>query len=329
MLCGNVVPAGMGTLSCKHCYDGQQQLIYFLLEVSDRIMVQGAWESFLDLYGAGAVPPQSANAELMVAASLHQWQRIEQILQRLVDEQESSPRRHARTERADTPVPEGPDTTVSSTAIDMPHHMMHMSPAVQAVSSMQAWPGIAKDAAVDVAAPPLKRRRQSSAISVSAVDAGLDRGADSPLAPQTDAADHVPACESNFTWLIAQLMGTREPDSLRCGQPAVSMRDRILGLLRPMMNFREKVTYFQEEQDRMLEYELDHMGDDETLHIEVHRGPDMLVEMVEQISKADDDMLHRELTVTFVGEDGEDGGGLLREFCAVRVMLGFVSLRCV
>lgn len=264
------------------------------------------------------MPPQSANAELMVAASLHQWQRIEQILQRLVDEQEGSPRRHARTDRADTPVPEGPDTSVSSTAIDMPHHMMHMSPAVQAVSSMQVWPGMGKESAVDNASPPLKRRRQSNAVPNSAGDTGLDGGADSPSGPQTDAIDHVPACESNFTWLIAQLMGTREPDSLRCGQPAVSMRDRILALLRPMMNFREKVTYFQEEQDRMLEYELDHMGDDETLHIEVHRRPDMLVEMVEQISKVDDEMLRRELTVSFVGEDGEDGGGLLREFCAVR-----------
>lgn len=280
--------------------------------------VQGAWESFLDLYGAGAAPPQSANAELMVAASLHQWQRIEKILQRLVDEQQASPRRQARTDRADTPVPEGPDTSVSSAARDMPHHMMHVSPAVQAVSSRVGRAGAMSDASEDAAAiPPLKRRRQSCAMPSTTGDVGRDAGADSPCMPQTDAIDHVPACESNFTWLIAQLMGTREPDALRCGQPAVGMRDRILALLRPMMNFWEKVTYFQEEQDRLLEYELDHIGDDETLHIEVHRGSEMLVEMVEQISKADDEMLRRELTVSFIGEDGEDGGGLLREFCAV------------
>lgn len=280
--------------------------------------MQGAWESFLDLHGAGADSPESANAELMVAASLHQWRRIEQILQRLVDEQADSPRRHARADRADTPVPEGPDASVSTAARDMPHHMMHVSPAVQAVSNRSARASALNDVSDDVAAPPLKRRRQSGAMPSTAGTVGRDAGADSPCMPQTDAIDRVPACDSNFTWLIAQLMAAREPDALRCGQPAVGMRDRILGLLRPMMNFREKVTYFQEEQDRLLEYELDHFGDDETLHIEVHRGPEMLVEMVDQISKADDDMLHRELTVSFIGEDGEDGGGLLREFCAVR-----------
>lgn len=281
--------------------------------------MQGAWESFLDLYGAEAMPPKSANAELMVAASLHQWHRIEKILQRLVAEQEGrSPRRNARTDRADTPVPEAPDASMSSAAIEMPHHTMHVSPAVQAVSSMQTWPGICKDSAADPTCPPLKRRRAGSAVPIPAMDSAGDGGAGSPAVPQTDAVDHVPAYECKFTWLIAQLMGAREPEAQRSGQPAVSTRDRILALLRPMMNFQEKVTYFQDEQDRLLEYELDQMGDDETLHIEVHRGPDMLVEMVEQISKVDDEMLRRELTVSFVGEDGEDGGGLLREFCAVR-----------
>eukprot|EP00892_Ulva_mutabilis_P010173 jgi/Ulvmu1/7528/UM037_0072.1 len=281
---------------------------------------EGAWDSFLDLYGAGAVPPRCANAELMVAASLHQWRRIEQILQRLVDEQDGSPRR-VRTDRADTPVPDGPDASVSTAARDLPHHMMHVSPAVQAVSSRSARASVLSDTADDATAPPLKRRRPSGAMPSTASAVGHEVGAGSPCIPQTDAIDHVLASESNFTWLIAQLMGTREPDALRGGYPAIGIRDRILTLLRPMMNFNEKVAYFQEEQDRLLEYELDSMGDDETLHIEVHRGPEMLAEMVEQISKADDDMLRRELSVSFIGEDGEDGGGLLREFCAVCTLL--------
>jgi hypothetical protein len=126
---------------------------------------------------------------------------------------------------------------------------------------------------------------------------------------------------ASLTWLIAQLMHTSEPGapSQHMGQPCVSMRDRILLLLRPMMNFQEKVVYFQDEQDRILDYQLTELGDDETMHIEVHRGDDVLGDTVEQISKVGEEGLMRELTVSFVDEDGEDGGGLLKEFCQVSV----------
>jgi hypothetical protein len=51
----------------------------------------------------------------------------------------------------------------------------------------------------------------------------------------------------------------------------------------------------------------------------VHRGDEVLGDAVEQLGKAAEDALLRELTVSFVGEDGEDAGGLLKEFCQARV----------
>lgn len=77
----------------------------------------------------------------------------------------------------------------------------------------------------------------------------------------------------------------------------------------------------QEEQDRFLELSLQELGDDETAHVEVRRGDDALGDTVEQLTKAaaaDELALGRELTVSFAGEDGEDAGGLLKEFCQVR-----------
>jgi hypothetical protein len=99
------------------------------------------------------------------------------------------------------------------------------------------------------------------------------------------------------------------------------MRDRILLLLRPMMNFQEKVAYFLEELDHMLDLQMSELGDDESMHIEVHRGDEVLMDTVEQIVKAGDDSLMRELTVSFSGEEGLDGGGLLKEFCQVSCTL--------
>jgi hypothetical protein len=180
------------------------------------------------------------------------------------------------------------------------------------------------EAGSEDSAPALKRRREdTSAATCAYAEDGCV--VTSPRASgqdvSKDRASNSDAGHGKLGWLIGQLMGTREPGFMRDGQPCVSVRDRILTLLRPMMNFQEKVTFFQEEQERMMDYEMEHemdFGADETLHIQVHRGQEILVDTVEQILAVDKEMLHRELTVEFLGEEGEDGGGLLREFCHVR-----------
>lgn len=59
-------------------------------------------------------------------------------------------------------------------------------------------------------------------------------------------------------------------------------------------------------------------GDDDALTLRVRRGGGVLGDVVAQIRAAGDDLAGRELAVEFEGEDGEDGGGLLKEFLHVR-----------
>lgn len=66
-----------------------------------------------------------------------------------------------------------------------------------------------------------------------------------PPEPPPAAAVQEPGQHYSLTWLISQLMHSEPHMSAKCmGQPNREMRDRILELLRPMMNFSEKVTYF-------------------------------------------------------------------------------------
>ena len=338
--------------------------------------LQGAWESFLDLYGAGAEPPSSPNAELMIAASLHQWMRVKEILQRLVDEKNGT----HHCVRAGTPIPR--NDTCHQACLDTPHHTMHVSPAVHAAGASTSHHAHSCDSdRADDTTPALKRRRDDNGSAVACAFAGDGCAVTSPRASGQEGgkerAGGGEAGHGKLGWLIAQLMGAREPGFVAVGQPCVMVRDRILTLLRPMMNFqvrfrtRRRVVLavrstrgscvgqcarfrtvfgrclcdgtavtrecllpgeghvFQEEQDRMLDYELEHEMDysaDETLHIQVHRGQEILIDTVEQIRDVDNELLHRELTVEFLGEEGEDGGGLLREFCHVRSC--YTSLLC-
>lgn len=294
----------------------------------DCICLQGNWESFLDLYGAGAEPPTSPNAELMIAASLHQWMRVKEILQRLVDEKNGA----HHCVRAGTPIPRNLDTSHNG-CLDMPHHTMHVSPAVHAASASSAHHlhGCAEPA--DDPCPAVKRRRDADGnATVCATPSG---GTCMPMSPRASGRDgwvrersgsgSDEPSHGKLGWLITLLMGAREGlDRDRAGgQPCVSMRDRILTLLWPMMNFQEKVTFFQEEQDKLLDYELDQgelegITAEDTLNIQVHRGQEILLDTVREIQDVDPALLRRELTVEFLGEEGEDGGGLLREFCHVR-----------
>lgn len=293
--------------------------------------MQGNWESFLDLYGAGAESPNSPNAELMIAASLHQWMRVKEILQRLVDEKNGA----HHCVRAGTPIPRNLDTSHNA-CLDTPHHTMHVSPAVHAASGSSSHHSHAATDAVDDPGPAVKRRRDADGnATVCASTSSAACTATSPRASnhsdwardKSGSGDADDPSHGKLGWLITLLMGAREPgayDRERAGgQPCVSMRDRILTLLRPMMNFHEKVTFFQEEQDKLLDYELgqgelEGITAEDTLNIQVHRGPEILLDTVREVQDVDPVLLRRELTVEFLGEDGEDGGGLLREFCHVR-----------
>jgi hypothetical protein len=294
--------------------------------------VQGNWESFLDLYGAGAQPPNNPNAELMIAAALHQWMRVKEILQRLVDEKNGT----HHCVRAGTPIPRNFDTSHNA-CLDTPHHTMHVSPAVHAASASSSHHSHACTDTTDDPCPAVKRRRDADGSATVCATPAATCIVTSPRAsPGSQGEWGRDRCGSGhgfeepshcrLGWLIALLMGAREPggfDSMRAGgQPCVGMRDRILTLLRPMMNFQEKVTFFQEEQDKALDYwldqgELEGITAEDTLNIQVHRGPEILLDTVREIQDVDEMLLKRELTVEFLGEEGEDGGGLLREFCHV------------
>lgn len=264
----------------------------------------------------------------MIAASLHQWMRVKEILQRLVDEKNGA----HHCVRAGTPIPRNLDTSHNA-CLDTPHHTMHVSPAVHAASASSSHHSHACTDATDDPCPAVKRRRDADGNAT--VCATASGGASFVTSPRASGADLVRDRSGNGSdepshgklgWLITLLMGAREPGGFdrAGGQPCVSMRDRILTLLRPMMNFQEKVTFFQEEQDKLLDFELD-QGElegtataEDTLNISVHRGPEILLDTVREIQDVDPVLLRRELTVEFLGEEGEDGGGLLREFCHVR-----------
>lgn len=301
--------------------------------------VQGNWESFLDLYGAGAEPATSPNAELMIAASLHQWMRVKEILQRLVDEKNGA----HHCVRAGTPIPRNLDTPHNA-CLDTPHHTMHVSPAVHAASASSSHHSLACSDVGDDPCPAVKRRRDADGSATVCASGGA--GTMSPRA--SGALDWARSRSGNGSedsshgklgWLITLLMGAREGVFERdraSGQPCASMRDRILTLLRPMMNFQEKVTFFQEEQDKLLDYELDQgelegITAEDTLNIQVHRGQEILLDTVRELQDVDPVLLRRELTVDFAGEEGEDGGGLLREFCHVcssSMLYGSCLLSC-
>ena len=336
--------------------------------------LQGEWESFLDLYGAGAPVPDSPNAELMLAASLHQWRKVVAILQRLVNERRAAddaasidlsgfqinsdaapaasagaapaPAASSRLNslRRSAPDDAGLDNAAAAAAAKRACSPQDVARAAEARAN-----GASSSAAAGAAASPARRRgtpRQLAATSRlsgsggeatahtasgdlpatgSAVQAP-QRSRVQPSAALADGASAAPPPSApldgaSLTWLITQLMHTAEPGapSQHMGQPCQSMRNQILLLLRPMMNFQEKVVYFQDEQDRILDYHLAEFGDDDTMHIEVRRGDEVLGDTVEQMGQWAEESMLRELTVAFRGEDGEDGGGLLKEFCQVRL----------
>jgi hypothetical protein len=288
--------------------------------LSQRLRLQGEWESFLDLYGAGAVAPDSPNAELMIAASLHRWRQVASVLQRLLNEQQAAADEenadltafrvisdHAASSADAMAAPaskpavgannlrrSAPDDTGAFDGAAPPSKRL-CSPADAARASEARGGGASTSAPAGAAAAARRLRaapRTPSASLRGALDAQAQAAPPQSLAtPQRSrqlqsydgsapGAGGAPASVAkrfdgaSLTWLISQLMHTTEPGapSQHMGQPCVSMRDRILLLLRPMMNFQEKVVYFQEEQDRMLDYHLSDLGDDESMHIEA-RAP--------------------------------------------------------
>jgi hypothetical protein len=396
--------------------------------------VQGEWEAFLDLYGAGAMPPDSPNAQLMLAATLHQWNKVESILQELVQEHLSSEEMDVDDRRLDGDGGVGALCTVddgngSVLDGDLSGGDQENASNLHIVRSEASGgkPGVVgsngaeqEDTGGDEGQPPAKRLRLSDmeaeahaatpVIGVVGCRAAHEARSRSPSRPVARAGTPLPLCAtgglgaagrstvatgvdgapisvegsallsrgsrsavngagpavgtpprpfsmpaglasrsasaprpqatpqpprrldvSSLTWLIALLMQPQEPGGVspHVGQPCLAMRDRILLLLRPMMNFQEKVAYFLEEQDHLLDFELSELGDDDTMHIEVHRGDEVLMDTVEQIAKAGDDGLMREMTVSFSGEDGVDGGGLLKEFCQVgAALLNLLTCLC-
>ena len=257
----------------------------------------------------------------MLAAALHQWRNVAAILQRLVNEQQSAAAAadaalaQFRVTQDSGAMPAEPPAAARRSEAAAPRRSLPVDGAEASGSSPR------KRHCPDVDAPAARAcalgtpaRASVAAVRERGPPAGQGHQRESMAAPEAEPRRLDGA---GLTWLISQLMCVSEPgDSNRhIGQPCVSMRDRILSLLRPMMNFQEKVVYFQEEQDRRLDYHLSEFGDDETLHIEVRRGAEVLGDTMDQVSNVADDHLMRELTVAFVGEDGEDGGGLLKEFC--------------